>query len=76
MKAAPLTWRQATTYSYADTPFGEYTVQHYTESDGSGWHAVFGDACEIGNFPTDLIACSACQSDFDARIRSALVGGE
>jgi hypothetical protein len=71
-RITPLPWVAHETYSIAETPFGEYTVRHYTESDGSGWEAVFQDNIEVGHFPTDLIATSACQKDYEQRIYSAI----
>ena len=71
-RIAPLVWTGHETYSIAETPFGEYIVKYYTESDGAGWEAVFQDNIEVGHFPTDLIATSACQKDFERRVYSVI----
>lgn len=70
----PLVWRSVSDRAdEADTPFGEYQVAYYTEQgEGSGWSAVFRDNEEIGEYPTSLIAMTACQSHLDAAILSAL----
>lgn len=71
VKVKPLEWEVGTS-GIASTPFGEYSVQFYTESDGEGWEAVFCDAETIGQFATSNEAIAACQTDFNQRILSVL----
>ncbi len=68
----PLVWRSKENYSTAETPFGEYTVTRYEESDGIGWEAVYQDAEVIGTFPTEADARNACDALHTQRINSAL----
>jgi hypothetical protein len=68
----PLVWRPKENYSIAETPFGEYTVTRYEESDGIGWEAVYQDAEVIGTFPTEADARNACDALHAKRINSAL----
>lgn len=68
----PLEWEQHERYSIASTPFGEYSIERYEESDGIGWQSCFQDGNIIGHYPTDLIAASACQKDFEQRVYSVI----
>lgn len=56
----------------AETPFGDYQVDCYEDSDGSGWEAFYGDTHELGCFANEPKAKAAAQADYEQRIRSAL----
>jgi hypothetical protein len=76
-KVKPLEWTggapYVTRYSIAHTEIGEYQADHYEEQGGDGWQATYGDTFVVGHFPTEDEAKSACQSDYETRIRSALL---
>lgn len=56
----------------SETPFGEYTVEYYEESDGCGWEAVYDETGTLGYFPKEAEAKAAAQADYEQRIRSAI----
>jgi hypothetical protein len=63
--------------NWADTPFGEYTIDRDEDDDVAAtpyccWSPA-EDGTNLGHFATDKEAKAAAQADYEQRIRSALV---
>lgn len=70
-----LEWVSSTyssTWCGARSSIGDYQVDYYEDSDGTGWTAFFGDVVVIGHYATVDEAKAAAQADYEARILSAL----
>jgi hypothetical protein len=66
----PLEWEARALGQFADTPFGAYWVSH---NGFTSWWARFnGNSLGLPRFDTEDEAKAAAQSDYEARIRSAL----
>lgn len=67
----PLDWetKAGQDWSVAETPFGEYTVTRYVETDGVCWEGVYNDVGMVCQCGSEADAKAACQADFDRRIR-------
>lgn len=63
----PLVWVD----DRAETPFGEYAVNHYDDEGGAGWVFSFDDQ-DRGNFATMGEAKTAAEADYAQRILSAI----
>lgn len=72
LKAAmvkPLEWNKGK----ANTPFGPYHCIEETNDEEPFWFVMFnGRTAQLGTFGDEASACAAAQSDYTARILSAL----